>query len=158
MSVALIRFYSAILVCMLIAAAGTAQAHVEFTTPASGATLTVDTATTVGWKIIIPHSTNNWDLELSSDSGVSWAPVAIDISASALSYPWTPTDACSACILRITMDNGGANYTDTLNITVDAPPDDGDTGCSSTPASWAIFTSLLLICFRLRRLQLQPSC
>ena len=61
----------------------------------------------------------NWDLERSVDGGASYTDVAIDLPADTLSYDWTVPDVeCTACVLRVTMDNAGTDYSAELSFTV----------------------------------------
>jgi len=127
-------------VALAAMAPATAFAHVGFTAPADGSSFTAGETVTVSWEIEISHDLQNWDLELSDDGGSSWDEVAIDLPPDQLSYDWTvPARSCTDCLLRITMDNSGTDYDDTLTISITVPDGGtaGDAGVSSDAGTTA---------------------
>ncbi len=103
----------------LAALPSAASAHVGFTAPAAGGTYEPGQTVTLTWEILITHTLQNWDLELSTDGGATYRDVAIDLSPDTLTYDWTvPAIECSACVLRVTMDNAGTDYNAELAFSV----------------------------------------
>jgi MYXO-CTERM domain-containing protein len=130
------RTLTALLTCLLLSSV--AHAHVEITAPADEARLEVGSETTIRWRIVIEHTVQFWHVELSDDGGSEWEPVAMELSPGTLSYVWSvPEVACADCLLRVTMDNVGTNYDDTITVRIGAPgggdPDsDMDAGVADT--------------------------
>ncbi len=89
------------------------EAHVQLNNPTGGETFNPGDTVTVTWQILITHSTKNWDLFFSSDGGVTWDTIQVDIDKAALSYDWiVPATATNQGKVKIEMDNNGTNYND----------------------------------------------
>ena len=96
-----------------------AHGHVELNAPNGGELLEAGSVFTITWRIAIAHDLQDWDLELSTDGGIGWAPIAMDLPAgsSAVSsdhtYDWTvPNSPSNQVLVRVRMDNSGTDYYD----------------------------------------------
>jgi len=90
-----------------------ARAHVQLDNPLGGETFTEGDTVNIQWQLLIPHTQLNWDLYFSSDSGVIWQPIQLDIPTSQFNYLWiVPNIATQGGQVKIIMDNTGANYQD----------------------------------------------
>ena len=89
------------------------QAHVDLVYPLGGESFDPGEVVTIQWKIIIPHTTENWDLYFSNDGGATWNPIRLDIGPDTLFYDWTiPDDPTQQGRVRVVMDNSGQDYED----------------------------------------------
>ena len=65
-----------------------ANAHVVLDFPTGGETFTAGDTINIQWHIQIPHTQENWDLFFSSDGGITWQVIQLDINTSILNYLW----------------------------------------------------------------------
>lgn len=74
----------------------------------------------VEWQIINSHNTLNWDLFFSSDGGITWDTIMVDIPADSLSYQWiVPSVNTTHAKIQIVMDNEDTDYYDrSKNFTI----------------------------------------
>jgi hypothetical protein len=90
----------------LLIVAGSVSAHVILEYPLGGETLTVGSKIEIKWRIQIPHGPNNWDLYFSSNGGVIWVPVQLDLDSSDVDYHWTiPNELTENARIKIVQDN-----------------------------------------------------
>ena len=103
-----------------VAAAVTAQAHVDFIAPNGGETFAAGSVVQIQWTIAIAHNLQNWDLWYSPHGpNGPWTPIVTDYNAgsatvgSVHTYDWTvPDSPSSTARLRIRMDNSATDYYD----------------------------------------------
>ena len=112
-----------------------AHGHVELNVPNGGELLEAGSVFTIGWRIAIAHDLQDWDLELSTDGGISWRAIAMDLPAGSSavgsdhSYDWiVPNCVSNQVLVRVRMDNSGTDYYDEsdagFTITGQADTDD----------------------------------
>lgn len=95
-------------------------AHVYLDYPQGGETFEANTIVTIEWHIAIPHDQLNWDLLFSSDGGITWQPIQLDLPVSQLTYSWVvPSIATSQARISIIQDNTDMDYQDeSMNFTI----------------------------------------
>lgn len=77
--------FTIILVLSLIIA----HAHVRLDHPQGGESFYPGQEITIEWTILIQHDTENFDLYFSTDGGLSWEGLQLNIPPDQLSYNWT---------------------------------------------------------------------
>ena len=93
-----------------------ATAHVQLDSPKGGETFAVGDTITIKWTRIVQHNQENWDLYFSSDGGVTWESLELDLPTSQLEYEWiVPEVITEQGQIQILMDNAGTDYTDSSN-------------------------------------------
>ncbi len=116
-------------------------AHVTLDYPQGGETFIVGETVTIQWHIAIPHETLNWDLFFSSDEGVTWDTLQLNIPTEQITFSWVVPDILtSQGRIRIFMDNVAQDYLDiSMNFTIapntmppllDAPASDTTIECN----------------------------
>ncbi len=129
------------------------KAHVELDYPQGGETFIVGQTVIIEWHVAIPHILLNWDLFYSSDEGVTWDTLQMNIPPDQLTFEWEiPDELTSQGKIRIWMDNDGQDYVDISgNFTIapnnmpphlDAPANDTVIECSMNDQQLAIQTWL----------------
>ena len=89
------------------------HAHVGLLYPEGGESFTEGQEVVIEWEILVAHDTQNWDLFLSQDDGITWEPISLDIPPENLSYTWmVPGINTDQAKIRIVMDNTGIDYDD----------------------------------------------
>jgi hypothetical protein len=89
------------------------QAHVQLNYPEGGESFNPGQTVTIEWEVVITHNTQNWDLYLSLDGGISWEPVRLDIGVDTLAYDWTiPDVGTDQARIKVVQDNDGTDYED----------------------------------------------
>jgi hypothetical protein len=87
------------------------SAHVALDYPHGGETFTEGQSILIQWHIVAFHETLNWDLLFSSNGGVDWTPIQMDIIYDSLSYTWiVPSTFSSQCRIRVIQDNVAQDY------------------------------------------------
>lgn len=90
-----------------------AEAHVQLNNPTGRDTLTPGDTIIINWQILIPHSTQSWDLFFSQDGGISWDTIKTGIAKDSLNYTWViPSTPTTEAKVRVVMNNTGTNYLD----------------------------------------------
>ncbi len=88
-----------------------ASAHVALKYPNGGEIFTSGSQISLEWELVILHDTQNWDLYFSSDGGITWLAIQLNIPISQLSFQWVvPDRVTSEGRIRIVQDNNGLNY------------------------------------------------
>src|SRR5688500_5843663 len=83
-------------------------AHVEIDYPVGGETLNPGQIINIEWHVAIAHNTLNWDVLYSSDGGMTWTPIQMDIPAGQLSLTWqVPTNTTTMARVSVIQDNDG---------------------------------------------------
>ena len=137
------------LVTLFISQCYFVKAHVALDYPIGGETFIVNEPLTIQWHVVVPHNTLNWDLYYSSDGGVTWDTIQLDIPTSQLSYEWVvPDQPTSQGRVRVIQDNADQNYLDiSMNFsilpntsppTLDAPANDTVIECNTENQAAAI--------------------
>ena len=89
------------------------QAHVELLYPQGGESFLANSTVEIEWFPSVPHNTENWDLLMSSDGGMTWDTLQADIHVDTLTYSWlVPGSASSETRIRVIQDNVGEDYDD----------------------------------------------
>jgi len=104
-----------------------ASAHVALNYPVGEETFTSGETVTILWTELVAHGTINWDLYFSSDGGINWNAIQLNIDYGTTSYAWTvPEIITYQGVVKVIQDNPGANYEhQCLNFTIvisTAPP------------------------------------
>jgi hypothetical protein len=100
-----------ILITFLIVALNSVKAHVELDYPVGGEILQPGQKVSIKWHISIPHNQENWDLYFSSDGGVNWESIALDIQDSKMEYEWIIPDIVTETgQVKVVMDNASVDY------------------------------------------------
>ena len=99
-------------------------AHVYLDYPYGGETFQANTIITLQWHIAIEHEQLNWDLYFSSDGGMTWQPIQLDLPVSQLTYSWVvPSIATSQARISIIQDNVDMDYQDeSMDFTIEPEP------------------------------------
>lgn len=93
-----------------------ATAHVQLDSPKGGEVFAVGDTLSIKWTRIVQHNQENWDLYFSSDGGVTWESLELDLPTSQLEYEWiVPEVITEQGQIQILMDNAGTDYTDSSN-------------------------------------------
>ena len=67
----------------------------------------------IEWFPTVPHNTENWDLLISSDGGITWDTLEANIHVDTLTFSWlVPSSASSETRIRVIQDNVGTDYDD----------------------------------------------
>lgn len=91
----------------------TASAHVTLVYPTGGETFAPGTEVEIAWHLDISHGDQDWDLYFSSDGGVTWEAIQLNIPVAILSYQWTVPDIeTSQGKIKVVQDNAGLDYED----------------------------------------------
>jgi len=119
-------------VLAIIILVGSAKAHVVLDFPVGGETFTAGENVNIQWHIQIQHTLKNWDLFYSTDGGITWEIIQLDLDPSILNYVWkVPRVVTQQARIRIYMDNVGTDYQDVsgdftievIPITIHVPGD-----------------------------------
>lgn len=105
------------LICLLLLFSVFANAHVVLDNPVGGEELNGGEIIIIEWHVTIAHTQDNWDLQYSTDGGLSWIDIVLDLPNSQLAYAWTVPDVMTIqAQVRVIMDNVGTNYTDVSDV------------------------------------------
>jgi hypothetical protein len=129
------------------------KAHVGLDYPLGGETFIVGQSIIIQWHVVVPHDTENWDLLLSLDAGVTWDTIILNIPTEVLSYEWViPDNITSLARVRVIQDNADQNYQDnSMNFSIvsntappllDAPANDIVIECNPADQEAAVQTWL----------------
>lgn len=89
------------------------KGHVDLLNPQGGETFNQGDIITIQWREVLQHNTLNWDLLFSSDGGITWNSIGIDIDANSLSYNWIiPEIPTMEGRIKIVQDNVDNDYED----------------------------------------------
>jgi len=116
------------------------RAHVGLDFPVGGETFEAGAVITIRWHILIDHGPCNWDLYFSSDGGINYQAIAIDLPKTQLTFEWTvPQIATQQGVIRVVQDNqNGTPYDDYSGVfTIEVPT--GITGTESGLFSYKLF-------------------
>ena len=103
-----IRLFTLLISLILV---GNVSAHTRLIYPTGGETFEAGETITIEWQILVPHQQENWDLHYSTDSGITWEEIQIDMPPTQLDYEWTvPSISTDQAKIRIIMDNVGTDY------------------------------------------------
>jgi hypothetical protein len=116
------------------------KAHVDLDYPLGGESFIEGQSIHIEWHIVAFHESLNWDLLFSSNGGVDWVPIQMDITYDSLGYTWiVPPVFSSQCSIRVIQDNVGMDYwgtstdftilPDTSPPSLDAPAEDALIEC-----------------------------
>ncbi len=130
-----------IFIITLILATNHLHAHVALDYPLGGENFIVGQTALVQWHIAVPHETLNWDLYFSTDEGVNWTPLQLNMPVTQLTYEWEiPNNLTTQGRIRVFMNNVDQDYLDiSMNFTIapnttppflDAPAEDITIECS----------------------------
>lgn len=79
---------------------------VELTNPVGGEIFEPDQTVSVSWEINVSEGMLNWDLYFSSDGGIIWESMAMDLPVEQLDYDWVvPEVLTQDGMVKIVMDN-----------------------------------------------------
>jgi hypothetical protein len=94
---------------------------VQLDYPVGGETFYVGEIVTVQWHILVQHNQEDWDLYFSSDGGMTYDPVVLDLPVEQLEYDWTVPDVLTEQgRIKIVQDNVGIDYSDSSgNFTIE---------------------------------------
>jgi hypothetical protein len=117
------------------------KAHVDLDYPLGGESFIEGQSIHIEWHIVAFHESLNWDLLFSSNGGVDWVPIQMDITYDSLGYTWiVPPVFSSQCRVRVIQDNVGMDYwgtstdftilPDTSPPSLDAPAQDAFIQCN----------------------------
>ena len=113
------------IVALFISLSFSVKAHVALDYPHGGETFIVGETVTIQWQVLVQHVTLNWDVYFSSDSGMTWDTLQLDISTSQLSYNWVIPDLnISTGRVRVIQDNLDQDYLDISMDFIIAPNTD----------------------------------
>ena len=88
-------------------------AHVELIYPQGGEVFISNSTIEIDWFPSTPHDTENWDLLISHDGGITWDTLQADIHVDTLTYSWqVPGNVSSETRIRVIQDNVGEDYDD----------------------------------------------
>lgn len=107
-----IRFTFIIMVCWVVTAYS-ANAHVTMVYPVGGEIFMPGSEITIEWRRNVQHAQMNWDLFFSSDAGLTWQTIRMDIPEDQFTFEWTVPKTTAATMtgrIRIVQDNAGMNY------------------------------------------------
>ncbi len=87
------------------------HAHVELIFPQGGESFIANSKIEIEWFPSVTHSTENWDLFISADDGITGDTLQANIHADTLTYSWlVPSEASSETRIRVIQDNLGTDY------------------------------------------------
>ncbi|MDH3650214.1 MAG: hypothetical protein OEQ53_11055 [Saprospiraceae bacterium] len=89
------------------------HAHVELVFPQGGESFITNSTIEIEWFPTVPHNTENWDLLISADGGITWDMLQANIHVDTLTFSWlVPSNASSETRIRVIQDNVGTDYDD----------------------------------------------
>jgi hypothetical protein len=90
------------------------SAHVILDYPEGGENFHMGEVVQIQWQVAIYHGPADWDLYFSSNGGVTWEPIAINLPETQLTYDWTvPNIETNSGRVKVIQDNNvGADYED----------------------------------------------
>lgn len=104
-----VSFQIAALLTLVLAPA--ASAHVTLTYPTGGETFAPGEEVQIVWRLLVDHQQRDWDLYLSTDGGVTWEPIQLNLPQALRSYDWTVPDVETVhARIKVVQDNEGLNY------------------------------------------------
>jgi hypothetical protein len=82
-------------------------AHATLVYPRGGEVLQPGSRVTIQWRMDVAHDDQeNWDLYLSTDGGVTWEALALDLPVAQLRHMWTVPEAETASArIKVVQDN-----------------------------------------------------
>jgi Secretion system C-terminal sorting domain len=87
------------------------QAHVKLKNPVGSEVYQPGDTVKITWEISINHDLQNWDLYYSTDDGMNWNQVRMDIYKGTFEFLWVvPNMPTTQAKIRIVMDNSGTDY------------------------------------------------
>ncbi len=118
------------------------SAHVTLVYPTGGETFVPGSEVKIEWRLVISHGDQDWDLYFSSDGGLHWEAIQLDMPVAVLSYQWTVPDIeTTQGRIKVVQDNAGLDYTDGCeNFTIQATAT-AVTGSTPLPDSPVLFAS-----------------
>lgn len=89
------------------------QAHVELLYPQGGESFIANSTIEIEWFPSVPHDTENWDLLISEDGGITWDTLEANIHVDTLTFSWhVPSNASTQTRIRVIQDNISTDYDD----------------------------------------------
>jgi hypothetical protein len=90
------------------------SAHVILDYPEGGENFHMGEVVQIQWQMVIYHGASDWDLYFSSNGGVTWEPIAINLPETQLTYDWTvPNIETNSGRVKVIQDNNvGRDYED----------------------------------------------
>lgn len=127
--------------CQLTFVAGV-SAHVTLVYPTGGETFVPGSEVKIEWQLVISHGDQDWDLYFSSDGGLHWEAIQLDMPVAVLSYRWTVPDIeTTQGRIKVVQDNAGVDYQDGCeNFSIQATST-AVTGSAALPGSPVLFAS-----------------
>jgi hypothetical protein len=102
-----------LILLIVVFAAFHSEAHVSLLYPSGGETFYPGDTVIIEWQEVISHNTLNWDIYFSSDGGLTWEGLQIDISVDLLSHQWiVPETLTTLGKIKIVQDNVDTDYED----------------------------------------------
>ena len=100
------------------------SAHVILDYPEGGENFHMGDVVQIQWQVAIYHGPADWDLYFSSNGGVTWEPIAINLPESQLTYDWTvPNIETDSGRVKVIQDNEvGADYEDSSDDFIISTP------------------------------------
>ncbi len=97
-------------------------AHVQLLFPQGGESFIGNSTIEIEWFPTVPHNTENWDLLISTDGGMTWDTLQSNIHVDSLTFSWlVPSNASTQTRIRVIQDNVGTDYDDQSdNFSVEA--------------------------------------
>ena len=133
------RFLSFLVYLML---AESVIAHVVLDYPTGGESFVFGETVNIQWHISISHPQENWDLYFSSDSGVTWEAIKLNMNVLQLNYQWTvPETVTDKARIRIDMDNTGTDYSDRSGVFIIQNPLNLDRLQEETPKTFSLYAN-----------------
>ena len=89
------------------------NAHCELVFPQGGESFIANSTIEIEWFPTVPHDTENWDVLISADGGITWDTLQANIHVDTLTFSWlVPNSASSETRIRVIQDNVGEDYDD----------------------------------------------
>jgi len=90
------------------------SAHVILDYPEGGENFHMGEVVQIQWQLAQYHGPANWDLYFSSNGGVTWEPIALNLPETQLTYDWTvPNIETTSGRVKVIQDNNvGIDYED----------------------------------------------
>jgi len=98
-------------ILVLLTSGLTLKAHVGIDYPAGGEIYAPGDIAVIQWQIIIAHEQENWDLYYSTNDGIDWNTLILDLPPSDLTYNWVvPISYTGEARIKIVQDNVDVDY------------------------------------------------
>jgi hypothetical protein len=100
------------------------SAHIALNYPNGGENFQVGEVVNIQWQVLISHGSANLDLYFSSDGGITWEPIALNLVDSQRAYDWTvPNIETDSGRVKVIQDNDvGTDYEGSSGIFIISTP------------------------------------